>query len=95
MTTGGLTLRVKRLEEEGHVRRERDADDNRMVYVELTESGRELIDRVADTHFQNLSRMLDGLTGEERSELARLLSRLYSSQRETLSAGGDEPVERT
>lgn len=79
VTTGGLTLRVKRLEREGVVRRERDPDDHRMVYVELTDAGRELVDRAADVHFEKLARMLDGLTPGERDDLARLLGRLYES----------------
>jgi len=91
VTTGGLTLRVRRLEEEGYVRRERDAGDNRMVHVELTPAGLELVDRAADVHFQNLSRMLDGLDPDERETLARLLGKLYVSQREgTSSLRGDD-----
>jgi DNA-binding MarR family transcriptional regulator len=83
VTTGGLTLRVKRLEREGFVRRERDLDDNRIVYVSLTDAGRELVDRAADVHFANLARMVEGLTAEEREDLARLLGRLFESLQET------------
>lgn len=83
VTTGGLTLRVKRLEREGFVRRERDPDDHRMVYVELTDAGRELVDRAADVHFDNMARMLQRLTPQERDDLARLLGRLYDSLSET------------
>jgi DNA-binding MarR family transcriptional regulator len=83
VTTGGLTLRVKRLEEEGYVRRERDPGDNRMVHVELTDAGLELVDRAADAHFANLSRMLEKLTAAERKDLARLLGRLDESLQET------------
>jgi DNA-binding MarR family transcriptional regulator len=85
VTTGGLTLRVKRLEREGFVRRERDAEDNRLVYVSLTDAGRELVDRAADVHFENLAHMLEGLTAGERDTLARLLGRLYESLQETTS----------
>ena len=94
VTTGGLTLRVKRLEEEGYVRRERVAEDNRMVQVELTPAGLELVDRVADEHFQNLTLRLDGLSPEERTDLARLLSRLHASLQgaRSASASGDEEV---
>ncbi|WP_051683869.1 MarR family winged helix-turn-helix transcriptional regulator [Blastococcus sp. URHD0036] len=77
VTTGGLTLRVKRLEKEGLVRRERDPEDHRMVYVSLTDAGRELVDRTADLHFVNMARMLEGLTDAERDDLARLLGRLF------------------
>jgi DNA-binding MarR family transcriptional regulator len=89
VTTGGLTLRVKRLEEEGHVWRERDPLDNRMVYVQLTTSGRELVDRTAAVHFENLARMLAKVTSQERKDLARLLARLFDSLQETTSPLGD------
>ena len=82
VTTGGLTLRVKRLEEEGYVRRWRDADDNRMVHVQLTDAGVELVDRAADVHFANLARMLEKLTAKERRDLASLLGRLDESLQE-------------
>jgi DNA-binding MarR family transcriptional regulator len=86
VTTGGLTLRVKRLEEEGYVGRERDPLDNRMVYVQLTNSGRELVDRAATVHFKNLARMLEDLPSQEREDLARLLGRLFDSLEKTASA---------
>jgi DNA-binding MarR family transcriptional regulator len=88
VTTGGLTLRVRRLEHEGHVRRQRDPGDNRMVHVELTDSGRELVDRAADAHFHNLSRMLERLTSDERATLAHLLARLYESVQESVAGDG-------
>ena len=93
VTTGGLTLRVRRLEKEGLVRRQRDPEDNRMVHVELTDAGRDLIDRAADAHFENMKRMLEQLTSDERKALAHLLGRLYESVHETvpgLGPGVDE-----
>lgn len=86
VTTGGLTLRVRRLEQEGYVRRERDPGDNRMVHVQLTDTGRELVDRAADAHFDNMNRMLERLTSDERATLAQLLGRLYESVQEALPA---------
>jgi DNA-binding MarR family transcriptional regulator len=99
VTTGGLSLRLKRLEREGFLRRERDPDDQRMVYVELTDAGRELVDKAADAHFENLTGMLAGLAPDERLELARLLGRLYDSLQTTGTAGNlvdaedEEPVD--
>jgi DNA-binding MarR family transcriptional regulator len=93
VTTGGLSLRLKRLEAEGYVRRERDPDDQRMVYVSLTEPGRELVDRAADVHFENLSRLLEGLTDEERADLARLLGRLYEVLQESPRGVGLDETE--
>lgn len=81
VTTGGLTLRVNRLEDAGWVTRERDAVDARVVYVTLTEAGKQLIDEVADAHFANLGRMLGGVSPTEREQLAELLYRLEGSLR--------------
>lgn len=79
ITTGGLTQRIDRLERDGLIERTRDPKDRRIVYVELTREGHELIDRVVERHFSEQNKMLDGLTARERHELATLLSRLEVS----------------
>ena len=79
VTTGGITQRVDKLEASGLVQRERDPDDRRVVYVQLTDKGLDVIDRVSAAHFENERRMLGGLTATERDRLADLLSRLESS----------------
>lgn len=81
VTTGGLTLRVNRLEEAGLVLRERDDEDARVVYVTLSETGRDLVDRVADAHFAELGRMLVGLDSDQQVRLAGLLGVLERSLR--------------
>lgn len=84
VTTGGLTLRVKRLEQAGLVARDRDPDDARVVYVTLTETGRQLVDEVADAHFANEQVMLAGLSDTERETLGALLVKLEGSLRDSL-----------
>lgn len=79
VTTGGITLRVKRLEAAGLVVREGDPDDGRVVHVRLTPGGLKVIDAVVEDHFRNERRMLAGLSEAERRELARLLSRVELS----------------
>jgi len=76
VTTGGLTLRLDRLEAAGLITRERDTADRRVVYAQLTEAGLALIDQVAVEHFDNEMRMLAGLSDTERRQLAALLGRL-------------------
>ncbi|MFW0787376.1 MarR family transcriptional regulator [Gordonia sp. CPCC 206044] len=85
VTTGGLTLRVNRLEAAGLVLRERDEHDARVVYVSLTGDGKELVDEVADAHFAILDRLLQGVSARDRKQLAELLYRLEGS----LRASGD------
>lgn len=79
VTTGGITLRVDRLQSAGLVRRERDPNDGRVVYVTLTDAGMELIDAVVEDHFRNERHMLMGLSAAEQRQLAGLLSRVERS----------------
>lgn len=97
ITTGGISLRVDRLEKVGLVIRERDHDDKRVVYVKLTEKGLELIEKVAADHFANEEKLLVGLTTSERRQLGQLLSRLERSLdvfEATARAAADEELER-
>jgi len=79
ITTGGLTLRLDRLEQAGLIIRERDTDDRRVVYAQLTEAGLELTNRVAREHFANELHMLSGLSKSERAQLSDLLAKLERS----------------
>ena len=79
ITTGGLTLRLDRLEQAGLITRERDTADRRVVYAQLTEAGLELTGQVAREHFANELRMLAGLSKSERTQLADLLAKLERS----------------
>jgi len=94
VTTGGLTLRVDRLQQAGLVERRRDDVDARVVYVTLTDEGKKLIDTVADIHFANEVRMLQGLTKTQRETLARLLGLLESSLNQAAEDEGDEDSSR-
>lgn len=79
VTSGGVTQRVERLERSGLVVREKDAADGRVVHVQLTPAGLELIDQVTRAHFANEEKMLAGLTETERKQLAKLLRVLEHS----------------
>ena len=79
ITSGGISLRVDRLEKAGLVVRERDDVDKRVVYVKLTDVGLDLIEKVAAAHFLNEQDLLVGMTATERRQLSQLLSRLERS----------------
>lgn len=97
VTTGGLSLRVKRLEDAGLVTRTRDAVDARVVYVEITPAGSALVDAVADEHFHKLNTMLGDLNEDDVATLASLLGRLEHSARavELANAPSDTRAEAT
>ncbi|MGH3948062.1 MAG: MarR family winged helix-turn-helix transcriptional regulator [Pseudonocardiaceae bacterium] len=79
VSTGGMTMRLDRLEQAGLITRERDHDDRRVVYAQLTTTGLGHARRVAEAHFGNESRLLHLLGHSEREQLAQLLRTLEKS----------------
>lgn len=68
-----ITNMLKRMEESQLVERHRDADDNRLVRVYITEAGRELEVSIA-TRFQELEdAILKDMTEADRETLRRLV----------------------
>lgn len=79
LSSGGMTKRIDRLEEEGLVERRPDPDDRRGTLIRLTRRGRALTDRALETHVDNEERLLGPLTRAERKQLDALLRKLLVS----------------
>jgi DNA-binding MarR family transcriptional regulator len=75
--SGALTPVVKRLEAEGHVRRERDPNDERNLAILLTESGRAL--RQQAKRVNAAIAVACGLDGDEAAKLRQTLRDLRAS----------------
>ncbi|MFF5933397.1 MarR family winged helix-turn-helix transcriptional regulator [Streptomyces sp. NPDC012508] len=84
--TGGLTKHADRLEAAGLIRRERDAEDRRIVRLCLTPEGLELAERISAVRSSQEQELLAGLTAADRRRLSGLLSALGR----TLGAGAPE-----
>jgi DNA-binding MarR family transcriptional regulator len=76
VTSGAITQRLDRLEEKGLITRERSEVDGRAVVVTLTDAGRAALDAALPDHLETERKLLDGLTVDEREQLAALLRRL-------------------
>jgi DNA-binding MarR family transcriptional regulator len=76
VTSGAVSKRVDRLERAGLVARRAAEDDARGRLIRLTDRGRELIDEAVEQHVRNETRMLAGLSADERSALIGLLRKL-------------------
>ncbi|MFD9407325.1 MarR family winged helix-turn-helix transcriptional regulator [Streptomyces sp. NPDC059989] len=79
VTTGAITKRVDRLEARGLVSRSVAETDSRGRLITLTTEGVELTDELIAVHLDNQRRLLAGLSGDEQTQLARLLERLAST----------------
>lgn len=75
VTSSAVTKRVDRLEQAGLVTRSVCPDDARARRIRLTDRGLRVIDRLVEAHVANEQRLVSGLTGPERSQLAGLLRR--------------------
>lgn len=78
LTKAGLTSIIDRLEEKELVRRVRSESDRRVIYVELTEKGREKLIESRKIFLNVLSSFLSKLSEDEIKELERIFSKLFS-----------------
>ncbi|MEC9488987.1 MAG: MarR family transcriptional regulator [Halanaerobium sp.] len=72
-TVSGL---VDRIEEKGWIRRIRDKQDRRIVRLELTESGEQLVEEILERRRATLVDNLKSISQKEQKELARYLKLL-------------------
>ncbi|RDK06223.1 MarR family winged helix-turn-helix transcriptional regulator [Cupriavidus lacunae] len=93
ITSGTMTNRLDHLERAGLVRRQPNPEDRRGLLVELTEAGRERVDRALELHVANEHRLLADLTATERAQLAALLRR-WLRMFEPPPGGGGEDTEK-
>ncbi len=75
LSSGGMTARLDKLEEAGLIARTPDADDRRMVVIELTPKGKRVIDAATATRFAEAKASLPPLNAGEMQTLAGLLRR--------------------
>jgi DNA-binding MarR family transcriptional regulator len=76
VSSGGMTDRLRRLEERGLVRRRPSQEDRRSMLVELTPEGRRLIERAWREDMELENELVAPLGSAERQQLAQLLERL-------------------
>jgi len=78
LSSAGITSRLDRLERRGYVKRRRDPDDRRGVLVELTDAGREVLDRAVSANTGREKELIANLTKQEQKVLAGLLKKLLA-----------------
>jgi MarR family 2-MHQ and catechol resistance regulon transcriptional repressor len=84
VTGASTTYVVTKLEKRGLMRRRTCAEDQRVVFGELTPKGRALIDEVFPAHVARLREIMAGLSVAEKQTAARLLRRLSLHARRTI-----------
>lgn len=75
-SSGNMTLVIDNLEKHGLVQRQRNTDDRRMVTVNLTQAGRELIAAVLPDHIAAIQQEMGVLSAQEQQALGDLCRKL-------------------
>ncbi len=88
LTSGTVSVRMDRLEEQGLVERRTGAGDRRNSLIVLTEKGRALFERIVPAHLENERRLLIALDADEQAVLATLLRKLLVGYEGTLPEAG-------
>lgn len=80
LTSGAMTNRIDRLEEENLVRRVKDKNDGRRVLVQLTNKGIRLIEGATEARFESAMHALESLSKRQRDALSDLLRLVLTAQ---------------
>lgn len=94
VTSGAITNRIDRLAARDLVQRTPDPDDRRSIRVQLTPTGRALVDDLLSGHMANEERILAALSPADREQLVALLRTLSESLGDT-SLGLTAPASHT
>jgi MarR family 2-MHQ and catechol resistance regulon transcriptional repressor len=78
---GNMTLVIDNLERDGLVRRERDANDRRVIHVHLTEAGSSKLESVLPGHVAALVDEFKILSAREQEMLGELCKKLGKGKR--------------
>lgn len=76
LTSGSMTYVVDKLEKRGLIRRRACPNDRRVIYAELTDEGRSLIEPVFQEHATLIRNLMDGITPEQQQRVTELLKQL-------------------
>lgn len=91
LSSGGMTARLRRAEEEGYIVRRRDPADGRGARISLTAKGRNLVKKLVPGHFAASHDLVSILGKGDRDKLADLLQLLLIS----LEGSPEETLQNT
>ncbi|MCD9022135.1 MarR family winged helix-turn-helix transcriptional regulator [Cohnella silvisoli] len=76
MSSGNITYVVDKLEQKGLVKRRASEEDRRLIYAEITDAGKQLIEEVFPKHAMVISQAVNGLSDDEKKVASQLLKKL-------------------
>ncbi len=87
-----MTGLIDTLERDGLVTRQPDQQDRRMMLVQMTPMGSDLMARLLPLHFQTVAELLSPLNESERQTLVQLLARISRPRPDILPPPAAAPI---
>ncbi len=78
----GVTRTVKQMEEKGYLKKIASSEDGRIVYIDITEKGKNLSQKYDRDYFGGLSAALSNISEEEAICMIQTVEKLYNFMRE-------------
>jgi DNA-binding MarR family transcriptional regulator len=82
VATPTMTRLLQAMEDAGHVRRARDAEDGRVVRVTATARGRRVLERAREARLRRLAAVLNRVSRADRRRLASAVAALEAALRD-------------
>ncbi|WP_152396504.1 MarR family winged helix-turn-helix transcriptional regulator [Paenibacillus guangzhouensis] len=82
ITSGGVTVMTDKLVKNGLVKRLTKEDDRRVVMLEITEKGREVLSELQEQRTVMIDQLMQDLTEAEVRELLRIYKKLLDTQKD-------------
>ncbi|UUZ81091.1 MarR family transcriptional regulator [Paenibacillus sp. P26] len=79
ITSGALTMLCDKLAEKGLIERKRDESDRRIVYLELSDRGRQVVEKIKALKEKLFQGMFEGIPAEDLQTLDSLYSRIAAN----------------
>lgn len=76
INTGSITYVIDKLETKGLLERSDCKEDRRVVYIQITEQGKEMMDEIFPKHQQVIEAIFSDITSEEKEFLINILKRV-------------------
>ncbi|MDF2657377.1 MAG: MarR family transcriptional regulator [Paenibacillus sp.] len=76
VTSGAITGLADKLIEKGLVGRERSEDDRRVVYLRITDPGKQVLEELREKQKETIARLFEGLPEEDILHLTRIFTTL-------------------
>lgn len=73
-----VTKTIKDMQNLGFVKKMTTKEDGRVVFIQLSDSGKSLIDKYVDEYFTSLSKELSDITDEEADIMIEVVEKMYA-----------------